>query len=242
MNIAICDDEEIFVEQVVELIKKQPDYDLFMSIETFFSGEKLIGAIKENKQYDLIFLDIMLEKMNGIKIVELLQDYDCIFVLISSNHNYVAKAFNLQVSQYLFKPINEKDFEETFKRCVALYEKKQQFLLVTVDRLEYKLPLKDIVYFESDKRKIKAVDKNGQKFEFYNKLDSLEQIFMSWHLSNMLRVHRSFIVNLDYCVDLVEHNIHLQGEKNINKYVRMSIRKEKEVKNRIMEYWAVKMQ
>ncbi len=241
MNIAVCDDEPVFVNEIVSLIKKQEMYDEFMSIDSYFSGEDLLKSIIQGKKYDLFFLDIMLDKMNGINIVEQLAEYDSIFVLISSSHSYVAKAFNLQVSQYLFKPIIEKDFAETFNRCLQIYMGKQQILTVTVDNLEYALSLKRVVYFESDRRKVRAIYDDNQIFEFYEKLDSLEEQFNKQQVRNMLRVHRSYIINLDYCVGLTDKTIHLQKKDGKRDYIRISARKEREVKRIINLYLTMKI-
>lgn len=241
MNIAVCDDEAVFVEELIALIKKQEMYDEFMSIDIYFSGETLLKSIIQGKKYDLIFLDIMLDGINGINIVEQLTDYDSIFVLVSSSHSYVAKAFNLQVSQYLFKPIIEKDFTETFNRCLQIYTGKQQVLMVTVDNSEYALSLKKVVYFESDKRKVRAIYDDNQIFEFYEKLDCLEEKFNKWQMKNMLRVHRSYIINLNYCVGLTDKTIHLQKKDGKKEYIRISARKEKDVKRIINLYLTMRI-
>lgn len=239
MNIAVCDDEIIFVQQVVELIKKQPGYDAFVGIDTFLTGAELLHAITIGKKYDLIFLDIMLTGIDGISIVEKLKEYDCIFVLISSNHSYVSKAFLLDVSQYLFKPIKEIEFTETYRHCMELYRRKQQVLTVKIDGIEHGLALKKILYFESKKRKVIAVDRSGQEYEFYEKLDKLEDLFNSLKLDNMLRVHQSYIVNLDYCIGFREFTIYLQGDKTVKRFTPISTRKEKEVRRKINLYLAM---
>lgn len=241
MNIAVCDDEAVFAEELVALIKKQEMYDAFMPINIYSSGEMLLKSIIQGKKYDIIFLDIMLNGINGINIVEQLTDCDSIFVLVSSSHSYVAKAFNLQVSQYLFKPIIEKDFTETFNRCLQIYTAKQQVLMVTVDNLEYALSLKKVVYFESDKRKVRAICDDSQIFEFYEKLDCLEEEFNKRQMKNMLRVHRSYIINLNYCVGLTDKTIHLQKKDGKKEYIQISARKEKDVKRIINLYLTMKI-
>lgn len=240
MNIAVCEDEVVFVRQIVEMIKKQPEYDEFMLLDTFSTGEALLEAVKKGKKYDLIFLDIMLTGIDGIKVVQKLEGQDSIFVLVSSSHAYVAKAFHLQVNQYLFKPIDEHDFAETFSRSLELFKRKQQTLIVKVDGIEHQIALKKILYFESNKRKIKAVEVGGQTYEFYNRLDQLEKQFAFWHMENMLRVHQSYIVNLDYCTGLVTGEICLKGNKSVEEYIPISVRKEKEVKRRLNLYLAMK--
>ena len=240
MNIAICDDEVVFVQQIFEMIKKQPEYDEFMLIDAFSSGEDLLKAISKGKKYDLVFLDIMLTGIDGIRVVQKLEKQESIFVLVSSSHAYVAKAFHLQVNQYLFKPLDEYDFAETFKRCLELYKRKQQILMVKVDGIEHQIVLKKILYFESNKRKIKAVELDGQTYEFYNRLDQLEKEFSSWHMENMLRVHQSYIVNLDYCTGLKTGQICLSGNKSVEEYIPISVRREKDVKRKLNLYLAMK--
>ena len=66
-NIAICEDDRIFIKRLKELIEayfKSNDYEA--TIDMFFDGEDLIKEVEEEKtRYDLIFLDIDMPKMNG---------------------------------------------------------------------------------------------------------------------------------------------------------------------------------
>ncbi len=113
---------------------------------------------------------------------------------------------------------------------------KQQELTVTVDRVKHKLLLKDILYFESQMRKILAVNKTGEVFTFYDKLDALEQQLASWHLPNFLRVHQSYIANLDYFAGLDKLDLYLRCDDLSTKMVPMSRRKEKDVRGKINIY------
>ncbi len=68
MTIAICDDEKIICEQIGKLVKKQiPD----CNIELFASGETLL---KETKIFDIIFLDIQMDGINGIQTARMLRN------------------------------------------------------------------------------------------------------------------------------------------------------------------------
>ena len=65
MKIAICDDEEVFNEQTIELITSMLAKPAECEIKTYFSGETLLDEYASNR-FDIVFLDIEMNGINGI--------------------------------------------------------------------------------------------------------------------------------------------------------------------------------
>lgn len=66
VNIAICDDENIIVNQIEEMILKACKRDILVDIDAFYCGQTLEKAILEGSKYDLIYLDIQMKDGDGI--------------------------------------------------------------------------------------------------------------------------------------------------------------------------------
>ena len=76
IEIAVCDDEEIIIERITDLIKKQ---NTDCHIESFQVGNELLAA---KRCFDLIFLDIQMDGINGIETAKAVREYDRKAVII----------------------------------------------------------------------------------------------------------------------------------------------------------------
>jgi len=101
LKIAICDDEQIVcadIEKIILDFKKESGLDL--EVEVFNSGTDLFKFIENENTFDLIFLDIEMQDLNGIQIgIKLrneLEDYVTKIVYISSKDNYDRQLFEVQ--------------------------------------------------------------------------------------------------------------------------------------------------
>jgi len=106
LRIAICDDDHNICTQLEKIIldfQEQVMKDL--EVEVFYSGESLFEHIKTEDGFDLIFLDIELERITGVEVGELLrhdlEDYTTKIVYISSKNYYDRQLFEVQPLHFL---------------------------------------------------------------------------------------------------------------------------------------------
>jgi len=132
MTIAICDDVEIICGQIEKLVKNQmPNCDT----KRFASGGRIL---KEKEKFDIIFLDIQMEGINGIEVARLLRNKkeDAVLIFITGIKEYVFEAFDVSAFHYLLKPIEEKKFIEVFARAVAESER-VSCLKISIELLDH---------------------------------------------------------------------------------------------------------
>ncbi|MDE7251149.1 MAG: response regulator, partial [Lachnospiraceae bacterium] len=115
MNIAVVDDEKVIREQISRLIRKQNPGCSIMSYE---SGNELLES---GERFDMVFLDIQMDGLNGIETAEKLKrcKEDTIVIFITGIREYVFDAFDVAAFHYLLKPIEEKKFGEVFHKAEA---------------------------------------------------------------------------------------------------------------------------
>ncbi len=233
MRIAICDDEKVICDQIEKLVKRQePDCDT----ELFVSGEELL---REKKNFDLIFLDIQMEGINGIEVAKTLRNKkeEAILIFITGIKEYVFEAFDVSAFHYLLKPIEETKFIEVFARAVAEFEKKDE-LEKKKEREEESFVIKakgrtiilnrnDILYIESQNRMV----------NFHTTKEILELYFDMGNLEtrlgkNFYRCHRGYIVNMGYITEYGKDRISLTNGETIY----LSRRKYKEFVRTYMDY------
>lgn len=191
MNIAICDDEKIVRQQIKGLIEKQK---ADCNLELYGTGEELIAA---GKHFDVVFLDIQMEGMNGIDTARAIreQNEETVLIFITGIKEYVFDAFDVAAFHYLLKPIEENKFMEVFDRAVNEAEKRkekgQKQLFIKTRQRNITLEQKNILYIENRGRKaeIHTVD---ETIEIYAAMIELEKQLGG----EFYRCHRGYLVNM----------------------------------------------
>lgn len=204
MNIAVCDDEKIVREQMREWIAQQcPGAE----VDAYESGEKLyLSKIR----YDIIFLDIQMEGMNGIETARKIRktDEEAILIFITGMKEYVFEAFDVSAFHYLLKPIEREKFHEVLERAVKEAvknrERSEKKLVLRTRGNSILIDLKDIRYIESQKRKAE-IHVPGKVMEMYATMKELEQQLDE----RFYRCHRSFFVNMAYISEYNSDSISL---------------------------------
>lgn len=203
MNIAICDDDPKICEQVADiLIDYSQKTNIELDIDTSLSGSELLERIKEGKVYDLIYLDIEMNRTNGIEVGQFIRktrkDYTTEIVYISGKEGYERQLFDVQPLNFIAKPILESEIIQNLDLAIEKTNKNNRSFQFKKQNDTHIIPVRDIIYFEGQGRKIKIVT-TKDTFEFYDSLDSVEKRL---HDHPFIRIHRSFLVNYHHIMIL----------------------------------------
>ncbi|HEX8736402.1 MAG TPA: LytTR family DNA-binding domain-containing protein [Pyrinomonadaceae bacterium] len=188
----IVEDEPLALERTRGYVLKIP----FLNLRaTFDDAMDALAFLKENK-IDLIFLDINLGEISGIRLLETSAITSQV-ILTTAYQEYALKGFDLKVADYLLKPFTFERFVQAVDRAAGNLPKKQtvsasSFIFVkTENRLE-KVFLRDIIYIEGmrDYRKIHAAGKRIMTLQTFGEFERQipPQI--------ICRVHKSYMVSL----------------------------------------------
>lgn len=145
MHIAICDDEREICEELQEMIIRQmPDCE----VAAFTSGEELLES---RFPYDILFLDIQMEGMNGISTARELRKRkeEVILIFITAVREYVFDAFDVSAFHYLLKPVSVGKMAEVLERAVREVKKRQKDsvkkLLIQTRTRNVMIPVKEMI-------------------------------------------------------------------------------------------------
>ena len=118
-RIAICDNEDLFAEELKELISGyMKGKGLIFEIDTYNSGETLINSGINVMQYTVIFLDINMEKLDGIKTAEMIRKVsrEVFIVFVTAYVDYSLEGYRLDVVRYLLK--SSANFQSKVNECM----------------------------------------------------------------------------------------------------------------------------
>ncbi len=214
LQIGICDDEtqiQFMIEEFLGQILKEKDIEA--DIECYGSGEELCKSY-EKGMFDLIFLDIEYQGMNGVEIGRFIreekEDDEVEIAYISGETKYAMELFEYQPINFLVKPMKKSDVNHVVEKYILRHQQKDNVFQYKIGGDIYQVALSDIVYFSSSARKVTIHKRDGEA-QFYG---SLEQIYSRVKGKRFLYVHKSYIVNYN-CIRKMEYEQVTLNDKSI---------------------------
>ncbi|WP_210489933.1 LytR/AlgR family response regulator transcription factor [Rufibacter aurantiacus] len=207
----IVEDEPLAVKVLADYVSQVP----FLDLQGTFKDAILATDYLRDHAVDLIFLDIHLPKLKGMAFLKTLANPPEV-IITTAYHQYAVEGFNLNVTDYLLKPIEFERFLVAVNKVKtahkdkpgtpALPQEAKDYLFLNVQKKKVKILFCDILYIESQKEYIKLVTTKG---EYLSKMSTHEiESLLPAHLFK--RIHRSFIVSKNkidsYTMEEVEVN------------------------------------
>lgn len=211
----IIDDEPLAAEVIENHLKE------FSNMELVGTYHNPLDAIKviDGQQVDAVFIDINMPKMNGLEFIKSLE-LKPYFIITTAYREYAVESFDLDVLDYLVKPIPFSRFLKSINKLSQKFhsdktvevqnQQDKSFIFLKVDKKLVKIKFEDILYVESLKDYIKVFTLTGD----YLAHKSLTSISEELPSNQFLRLHRSFTVALDK-IQALEGNSVLVNDKRI---------------------------
>ncbi len=200
------DDEPLALQLVTGYIKKTPFLEFVEAFDNPLSAMEYLGK----NEVDLIFLDIQMPDLPGTEFARNLNG-ETRFIFTTAFEKYALEGFRLDAVDYLLKPFGYEEFLASAEKARKLFdlEKKanisisanNNFLFLKADYKIRRINYDDILYIEGLKDYIKIFLKAEAKPVISH--CSLKLLESKLPESSFMRIHRSFIVNLN-CVSLVD--------------------------------------
>lgn len=204
MNAIICLRDKTLNKEVVEKTKsigKKRKIDI--DIEEFSSADAFYFNIDDDpNSKDLVILDTDFFNEDGIKVAENLRakGYENIIVFLTNDKSKVFESFEAEPLYYILtNEINGTKFEKAITKADAkIHEKRQEMLSFFCAGETCNVNLRNIYYFESDKRLLTVhyyvEDKKEREFTFYSPMAKMEELLTG---KGFIRTHRGFLVALN---------------------------------------------
>ncbi len=197
----IVEDEPLAAEILSEYIAQTPFLNLTHICNDAIQALDVVRA----HPVDVIFLDINLPKLSGLEFVKTLLQQPKI-IITSAYHEFAVQGFDLQVVDYLLKPIEFSRYTKAVNKLLQPHrapadlpvnskpaQPVRPYYFFTVSKRSVKIYLDEILFIESLKDSVSIVTKT-KAYNTHYQLGKLEELMRS---DNFLRIHRSFLVAVD---------------------------------------------
>jgi len=211
----IIDDEPLAIKVIENHLK---DFQNIELVATFNTAIAALPIIEEN-EIDVIFLDINMPKMSGLDFLRSLSTKPHI-VITTAYREYAVESFDLDVLDYLVKPIPFGRFLKAITKITArinlekdklndVHFKEDPYIFLKVDKKQMKIKLNNILYIESLKDYIKVITISGDYLVHKSMTCILEELPQE----NFLRIHRSFAIAINKITSIEGNSVEIVNRR-----------------------------
>lgn len=219
MQIAICDDEIIFREDLKSvLIEYKKEKRIHIDVFEYESGEDLLAS---KKIFDIVFMDYQMLGMDGLEISRKLHSKNpiCSIIFVTAYPEFILDSFEVQPFRFMVKPLNNEKVHEALESYIK--QQKLLYPLVVVENGEQKtVNAQDIIYLEGD-GKYCIIRTNK---ETIHSSKTISQVYNLLPEYCFYRTHKTYVINM-YCVSSLKDNIITMNNGEIAKVGRNHIAK-----------------
>ncbi len=207
-RIAVCDDVETDAQYIADQVKKWAAMrQAQAAVEIFSSGESFLFRYAEQKDYDILLLDIEMASMNGVALAkEIRRDNESVqIIFITGYSDYIAEGYEVAALHYLMKPVKEEKLFQILDRAVMKLQKNERVLILSCGGETVRVPVHEIRYLEVQHNYVTVHAKEAYTVkktlgEFQRELDE-----------RFYRMGRSYIVNLSCIERITKSDVFLTG-------------------------------
>ncbi|WRS28917.1 LytTR family DNA-binding domain-containing protein [Oscillospiraceae bacterium MB08-C2-2] len=214
----LCDDDsrvlERYKQQIVQISENN---DVEVSISAFQSGESLLFHMSDYPDMaDIIYLDIYMKDINGIDTAKQLREWGCnayiIFLTVCSESVY--DSFEVFPFYYLRKEYTpDVKFEHVFMLALRHVDNGEPEKIILKNGAERKVvPLNEISHFEIWQGVVTVCFGENETFRYWATLEDLEKLLSG---KGFVRVHRSYMVNMQYITCVQRRSVLLKNGEDV---------------------------
>lgn len=203
----VIDDEPLALKQIASYVEKTPFLELCAECESALQALEVL----EERAIDLMFVDINMPDLNGMDFIKSLSNPPGV-IFTTAYSDYALEGFRVDAIDYLLKPISYSAFLEAANKAQHRFgfnnakpdqvDRQDDFLFIKSEYKILRIKLSDIKYIEGMREYVRIHLANAKPVMTLSSMKKLEQ---SLSVGNFMRVHRSYIVNLNQ-INTIERN------------------------------------
>jgi len=205
----IIDDEELAQEMLVSKLKKIPDVEILGVYDNAMDAMKIL----KKGEVNLVFCDIQMPDMDGVTFLKSFRNPP-LFVFVTGDPTYAVESFELNVVDYVLKPFGPDRLLKAIEKALIFLDSEKEnsqtskHLIIKDRSIIIITPYDELYYIKADKDYV-WVETKEKTYNLWKKLIDMEGALAS--AKQFVRVHKSFIVNLDFAKRVEGNVIKMRG-------------------------------
>ncbi|NYB75556.1 response regulator transcription factor [Sedimentibacter hydroxybenzoicus DSM 7310] len=213
-KIAICDDDEIMLQNIFEYIKTEfTSMSYEYSIIKYSDVKKMLADIKIY-EFDIYFLDIDMPNINGLEASHSikLNNPESVIIFISGMDEMVYESLKVRPLRFIRKLTLEKEISEAVKAAVNEISSISYKITVEVNKQKIKIDIRNILYIESIRNYIYVNTTNSKRSKYRGSINQREKELNEY---GFIRTHVGYLVNQRYIRRVNKNSITLVNDEEI---------------------------
>lgn len=196
MKIAVVDDDEIFLKSLVDQVTSYPDWEDELPLILPFSSSLKFLKHFEIFPVDIVILDVVMPGLSGVEAAHRIYEMNpnVVLAFVSSSPDHAVAGYGVDAVAYVLKPARSEAVHALVREAVSRRARRaRNHIALRTGRTAIKINPADVVYLESNNKKVLFHDQNGFT-EFAGKLDD----YLAQMPPEFVQVHKSYAVNLNH--------------------------------------------
>lgn len=239
LNIAVVDDREedrVLLEHGIRsFFSRRPKAQGIL--RTFSGGMELLQAFAPDDLFQLVFLDIMMDEMDGIELARRIRRMNTgvLLVFTTTSQEYVFDAFPLHPFDYLVKPYGQETLDGVLQEALRVLSIREPEIVVRASRTEVRVAVERIVAAVSQGHTVELALSDGSLLRCNVTFSEIQRKLAEE--SRFLMCNRGILVNMDHVLSIDGELIHMVGGKSYG----MRTKGRREMLSRFSQYQLSRM-
>ncbi len=212
-RVAIVDDSNIDAEYVQGILNGWAEQRrAYIQAEMFPSAESFLFRYAEDKDWDILLLDIEMGAMDGVFLAKKIrQDNESVqIVFITGFADYISEGYEVSALHYLMKPVKQDKLFVVLDRAIAAIQKTERVILLPVDGEMLRLPVGQVQYVEAFSHTV-AIVTGTDTIQVKMPISEIEKLLGD----GFIRCHRSYLAGLKHIARLSKTEVILDNGKTL---------------------------
>ena len=236
IRIAICDDNELDALSARKVIRNTlNELNKEAKIEYYLNAADIQDKLlKKKESLDLLILDIDMPDISGLELAESLRanNLKLLIIFLSNHEEFVFKAIEFQPFRYIRKIKLDTEMPIAIRSAINIIRiNSDKSIILNTDDGEMKVMISEIMYYETEGRKLSIHLNNGNKLLINKTIIELQEMIAK---DNFVMIHRSCVVNTDHVKNMSDTIITMKNGQKL----AVSRRKYKDIKRQILDLWS----
>lgn len=211
-QLAVCDDNATDIQYLLNLLEQWARQNgTLLHTDTFPSAEAFLFRYEEQRDYDILLLDIEMGRMDGVTLARTIrrENESVQIVFITGYSDYIAEGYDVSALHYLMKPLQKEKFFQVMDRAMERLRRNEKALTLELSGETLRIPLWEIRYLEVCKNYVTIHGR--QDYTVKKALGDFQPLLDE----RFFRLGRSYILNLTRVERITRTEVTMQDGAHI---------------------------